>query len=72
MTPTILSGPSWARALAAAVSFLANVDAVCVERKGEGDVVVDNKWHVVFMAEVFQRFCILARFAVLVAVLPAW
>ena len=49
--------------------FLANVDAVCVERKGEGDVVVDDKWHVVFMAECLECFCILARFAVLVAVL---
>ena len=49
--------------------FLANVDTICVERKGEGDVVVDDKWHVVFMAERLERFCILARFAVLVAVL---
>ena len=46
--------------------FLANVDTICVERKGEGDVVVDDKWHVVFMAERLERFCILVRFAVLV------
>ena len=45
------------------------MDTICVERKREGDVVVDDKWHVVFMAERLERFCILARFAVLVAVL---